>query len=331
MERLRRTSYAGSMPRRARLRALGLSASLLGCSGQSSFVILPVDAGDPSTRYASACGAWALTVCAYEARCPPYSPWVSQDQCVARSTILCELVASDPNVVFNEQALESCQYPPSCSSSVAYLPLDCLPSGRTPSGGTCVFDEACQSGVCSGVCGTCLPDPCAARCSLGQDCDAGTDASGVLCARAVGESCNAAVDCASFNCEPESDGGAAERVCAPAAQPLEPCGNGCGPLTGIEEGCAGGSPCADVAEYCDATRRCADFDVIGYNQSCGESSTPTTCGGDATCYGVCFPPEMDGDPCDVSQGLDCLDPAVCAGQFCVFPSLAMCAIDAGGP
>jgi hypothetical protein len=267
---------AGCMRRRAYLCAIGLPAAMFGCSGESTFVVEPVDAGAPGAQHGSACSAWAATVCAYEARCPPDFPWVSETQCLARSALWCESVASDPDVVFDDLLLTSCQYPNACLSSVAYLPVDCLAPGRTPVGGTCVFDEACQSKTCSDLCGTCLPAACDGGCSVDAGYpDSGDDDAIGQPPRAPGESCLEGTDCQSLQC--------------------------------------------------DASGHCAEtVTAVGYGQPCDESSVTQICGGDATCYGVCIPPENDGDPCDVSQGLDCLQPAVCAGDFCVFPSRTMC-------
>jgi hypothetical protein len=267
------------MRRRAYLCAIGLPAAMFGCSGESTFVVEPVDAGAPGAQHETACAAWAATVCAYEARCPPDFPWVSETQCLARSALWCELVASDPDVVFDEQLLGACQYPNACLSSVAYLPVDCLPPGRTPVGGTCLLDEACQSKTCSDLCGTCLPAA--------------------------------------------SDGGCPVDAGYPDSEDDDAIGQ---PPRGPGEPCLQGTDCQSL--QCDATRHCAPaVTAIGYGQPCDESSLTQICGGDATCYGVCVPPENDGDPCDVSQGLDCLRPAVCAGDFCVFPSRTMCGGD----
>jgi hypothetical protein len=292
----------------AALLAVGAGALLaplpLACTGQSSFVIPPVDAGPVSTRYEAPCAAWATAVCAREQQCPWYSDyqWDSPAQCLERSTLICEVVASDPNVVFDEQQMLACQYPTDCTVLVRDLPIDCLPPGRSPDGATCVFHEACQSGEClevegqSGPCGTCQSarSSCAAGCPTGDVCGGVAADGGMLCVpvNALGAPCRVPGDCEFYCSFQAADSGDGFGVCVGLATQGEACGDGVPP--GDPTG-RPGPPCAGTNLTCDDTNHC-----------------------------TAIPPAPDGEVCDDSQGLGCLPPAQCFGQRCLYPSLAYC-------
>jgi len=140
----------------------GAASSLVlaqGCSGDWTFALPPVEAGVPDTQFESACTAWAQSSCAYQQRCYSgiYFDWQSIDECVARETLGCELAAADENVSFDENRIRECQFPDDCASE----PPNCFPPGKTATGSACLWNAACQSGVCTGggtgnsVCGTC--------------------------------------------------------------------------------------------------------------------------------------------------------------------------------
>lgn len=290
----------------------GLFLSLsMACSGQSSFVIPPVDAGLISTQHEGPCAAWAAAACAREEQCPWYSDyqWESPAECLARSTLVCEVVASDPNVVFDEQKMLACTYSTDCTVLVRDLPIDCLPPGRSRNGATCVFHEACQSGLCieedfqPSPCGTCL----AARASCGPGCPPGEVCAGVatdggalcLAVKPLGAPCRIPADC-EFYCSFATDAGsggagtgaAGTGACVALATLGEDCGDGV--LPGDPTGRAG-PPCAGTNLTCDETNHC-----------------------------TAVLPAPDGEVCDYGQGLGCLPPAQCVGNRCLYPSLAYC-------
>jgi hypothetical protein len=290
----------------------------LGCSGEESFALPPLEGGAPETRHQAACTAWAQSICGYERRCDRASfRWQTVDQCTARETLRCELMAGDPSVAFDDARVGGCQYPSDCTSEIP----PCWPAGKTREGLPCLWGTACQSGVCSGaasslgVCGVCL---CGAGCPSGQTCGVqGAAAACVPAPRASGQPCATSSDCQSGLCA-AADGGQA--VCAAFAA--------------IGDGCGTGEPFCGSDAYCDATEYCSAFSLAPYGAACGpagDGGAYAFCGGFAACIGEsgapgsCIPPVGDGEPCDPNGGLHCLPPAQCIASHCIFPSVADCA------
>lgn len=296
------------------------AAAGTGCDGESSFTIPPVDAGAPGPRYEAACTAWARGFCAFQAACPAQYLAYSQGQCVPRLTLLCEVIASDPNVAFDPAEVAGCAEP-DAGACASYGGDMCLGPGRARVGTPCLSQHACQTGNCEytfdtygvrSACGTCAPLPCGGGCPPGQSCNFAIDG-GVACVRvaAAGEACSTASDCATF-------------YCAPSGR--------CGPLALLGDSCsvdgATEPPCASPDTFCDATRHCRKYLLAGYGQPCASTSTDQyECTGLGTCdttNNVCIPPAGDGEFCDDTQGLNCLPPAGCISHRCMFPSLAAC-------
>jgi hypothetical protein len=300
------------------LAVLAMSVLATGCDGESSFVIPPGDAGAPGSRYAVACSAWARRYCAILAGCPSVYPAWADGQCVPRMTLECEVVASDPDVAFDPVAVATC---PDSEAGCPGLVRDlCLGPGRARVGAPCLVSEACETRACEytydelgrrSSCGVCAPVPCGGACPTGQACTVGLDG-GASCVRvaAAGEPCTAADDCADFYCAP------ATKRCGARAQPGEPCDGMNGP------------PCADPDTFCDATAHCRRYVLEAYGEPCDtQGPDHYLCAGMGTCDftdNVCVPPAADGQYCDDTQGLNCLDPARCIANRCVFPSLARC-------
>ena len=311
--------------------ALALMTALLarslatGCQGESSFVIPGVDAGSPDVRYEASCSAWAEPLCAHEMACSMSLTWIDTAQCVARETLLCELVAGEPNVVFDPTAVAACSEPDAGDCVEPYGSL-CLGPGRGLVGSACLSSEACESGFCAygfdpasddpTACGACQALPCNGGCSNGQQCESSVDA-GPTCVSigAPGDHCVGQGDCAGYYyCGPDS-------TCAAEARLGEACGGGT----------TKGPPCGDFDTYCDSTQHCRAYVSAPYGAPCGVVGNDTyLCAGSGTCDPTdsqCLPPASDGDVCDDSQGLGCLPPARCILNRCVFPSLALCGAD----
>ena len=297
----------------------------LGCEGESSFLVTLFDAGPPDARYEASCGVWARDLCAAETACFGAGPWTDAVQCVARETIRCELLANDPNVVFDATLVAQCVEPDAGNCAAPFGSL-CLPSGRAALGAACLSSEACASGYCAyafdstgnpDACGTCRSIPCGGSCPTGRRCDYFPDG-GADCVPIVGpgEPCSAQGDCqASYYCGPA-------KTCAPLADLGDACGDG---LTG--------PPCGDSNQYCDGTGHCRAYVSAPYGAPCGIVGTDAyLCAGSGTCDptdGQCLPPASDGEVCDDNQGLGCLPPARCLSNRCVFPSMEACASSPG--
>ena len=251
------------------------------------------------------------------------------EQCLARSTLICEVVATDPDVVFDAERISTCRYSTDCSTFARDLPVDCLAPGRSPPGAACVFHEACASSLCfttSGICGICaaLPLPCG--CSSSQVCAGRGPDGGAICddASATGGTCMAQIECTDSYCSLGSDG---RGTCIPFAGLGEVCGDGEGAAPGRE-----GTPCAGANTYCDTTLHCSPIEGVDYTDLCGtpaDGGPYLECAGYGTCdpsSNTCIEPAPDGDVCDETQGLGCLPPAECIADRCLFPSVAYCGL-----
>jgi hypothetical protein len=301
------------------LAAAAWACAILACTGQTSFYLPAVDAGAVDTNAALACSAWARAVCAREGLCRGTDPveWTSAEQCVGRSTLLCEVVATDPSVDFDAQALTNCAYSMDCTVAVRDLPIDCLPPGRTPPGVPCVFHEACTCGTCAAA-----PPPCG--CPGSQLCVGVAFDGGALCAdaAAVGSGCLFPAQCTQSYCDLSAAG---HGTCVPFAAQGEACGDGPGSPVGRQ-----GIPCAGVDAYCDSTLKCSLIEGVGYMEPCGappDGGPFLACAGYGTCdpsSSTCIEPSPDGEVCDESQGLGCMPPAECIDDRCLYPSLSYC-------
>jgi len=322
-----------------------LAAWASACEGESSFVIPVEDAGAPDGRYEATCTEFAKTLCARAFACnPPVAfTWTDVPQCVARNTLHCELIASDPDVIFDPQQLQTCIEADAgeCPSSYG---IDCFGAGRAPNGATCVWAEACQSGNCvvtidvtagyESPCGVCRPLPCNGACPDGQQCSTSPDG-GSSCIPMPCGGCPAGQRC--FG---PVDGGA---TCTPPLGPGQACTRDadcedffyCGPdgtcsaVARIGDACGGaamGRPCGDADAYCDAKGQCSEVASLPYGASCDQIES--VCAGAGTCDPTdsqCLPPASDGDVCEDFQGLECLPPARCIANRCLFPGVGLCA------
>jgi len=327
------------------------------CSGEESFPLPPVPIGAPSTRYQDACTAWAQSVCSWKALCGLPFPWVSGEQCVARGTLSCELLAADPGVSFDEEGILECQFPQDCSTP----PPVCWPQGRTPLGQPCLWNEACLSERCIGV-GSARLGICG-LCAAGEGCQA--DTAGGTCIpllRGPGESCASSADCQSGQCitgnsTPESDSGNGfvmigmgtpdagadatyclnGRCMADAQVPLARAPLHCAPFAQLSEPCGrNDTPECAPDLYCDANGHCSAILQAVFGGQCGMSDGATrvdggvlipSCEGFAKCNmttGTCEAPADDGQPCDADH--DCVPPAACVANHCIFPTLADCSL-----
>jgi hypothetical protein len=311
------------------LAAAAWACATLACTGESSFYLPAVDAGSLDTQYAGACASWAKAVCARESFCDETDPvqWTSPEQCVARSTLICEVIATDPNVAFDANKIANCTYSMDCSTPARDLPIDCLSPGRSPPGAACVFHEACSSGFCDStisVCGVCAGEPTPCGCSDGAVCTGVNPDGGAMCedASAVGGACMFPLQCTASYCSLGSDG---RGTCVPFAGLGELCGDGEGAAIGRV-----GTPCAGVNTYCDATLHCSIIEGVGYMDPCGtpgDGGPLLECAGYGTCdpsTSTCIPPAPDGEVCDETQGLGCTPPAECIDDRCLYPSVKYC-------
>jgi hypothetical protein len=212
------------------------------CNGDWSFD-LPVEAAAPDTRYASACTAWAKSLCAYEQLCE-YSVWESVDQCVAREALSCELIADDPNVIFDEERINECKYPADCESAIP----ECWGTGRASAGSPCLWGQACQSGVCIGS------DPSTSSTICG------------LCGGDLGQPCTSPSGCFSNSCGGYSASHPGQQVCGPFAKLGDTCGMGmplcaaglaCSNAGGQSYRCAMPTPYASPGQPCDSSLHCS--------------------------------------------------------------------------
>jgi hypothetical protein len=330
------------------------------CDGESSFTIPRVDPGAPDARYAAPCGRWAQAQCWFDEKCFAASvAWASQEQCVSQAILSCELLGSDPNVGYTPDQLAACPTPSLCSSDdgggEAAAPEAAAPDaaapdaaapdaaapdaascqlapGRARNGSLCVWDEACASGSCvfgfdttgaSSACGTCQPLPCGGVCPQGRRCVIEVDG-GAACRPIlpIEAGCSDSLDCSTFYCV-----ALPAPHCAPGAKRGDPCGDG-----------TTGPPCADPNTYCDDTGHCRGYYVSDYGAPCGDLDAGTydagmyeagtyICRGFGTCdttQNICVPPSTAGMVCDENQQLGCLWPARCIGNYCRYPSLALC-------
>lgn len=319
------------------------------CEGESSFVIPVADAGAPDGRNESACTAWARVLCAYDAGCATVAAfyWTDAAQCVARTTLRCELLAADPHVAFDPTMLASCREG-GAGDCADPFGKDCFGPGREANGAACVWAEDCQSGQCivavdlttgyTPPCGVCQPLPCNGSCPSGQQCRS-VDGGSACIPDPCDGGCSGGLQCHESN-----DGGASCIVLAGLGEPCSAdsdcelvyyCGpsSTCSPVSHIGDACMSGPagpPCVDPDSYCDgiggAPGVCRSVLNVPYGGAC--DGVDKVCAGAGACDptdGQCLPPASDGDVCDELQGLGCLPPARCIQHRCVFPSFAFCA------
>jgi hypothetical protein len=319
--------------------ALAIAAwacAVLACTGESSFYLPAIDAGPVDTQYAAPCGAWATAVCTREKNCPgdpDALQWTDltqfdMPQCTARSTLICEVVATDPNVSFDAEKIGTCTYSADCTVFARDLPVDCLPPGRAPPGSACVFHESCTSGICDtsgSLCGTCSPLPTPCPCDAGQVCAGiGLDG-GAICdtVSQVGGRCTSQVECPDAYCALGPDAG--DR-CVALVGLGGRCGDGEGAGPGRE-----GTPCAGTDTYCDYSLHCSPIEGVPAGQ-CGapaDGGALLECSGFGQCDPTtltCLQPAPDGRLCDETQGLGCMLPAECIADRCLYPTLAYCGL-----
>ena len=318
--------------------ATGAGASALpSCSGETSFVLAPIDAGAPSTRNREVCSAWAERECTREEGCfvTLFLAWQSHTQCVDRLTLTCELLGDDPDVSFDAGAVASCaQRPTSCGGGAGTLsppstPALCLKGGHAPAGAPCVWDYDCANLFCvytgyESSCGHC-EQLTTCSCPKGSACvatDGGVAADGgFTCVKIPGPG---------EPCGPPLDGCLGNSVCVDDGSGKKTCV--AVPQAGLGEACSlelpgpiCSSPDADL--YC-ADSRCRAYHGAGYGEACARPDDERVCTGAGRCdgngTGACLPPAPDGVPCDNAQFLYCLPPAYCANHTCVFPSFASC-------
>jgi hypothetical protein len=300
--------------------ALALLPGVAACDGgEWSFTIPPGDASAPDARNESACSAWARGYCAFQATCAGYGILWDPGQCVARSTLECEIIAGDPNVAFDPEKTASCPEPEAgaCDEQGGNL---CVGTGRAALGAPCLSGAACASGACEfgfdpdgeeQPCGVCVSQPCGGSCPSGQVCNQVADG-GTQCVAVagVGQPCKTPADCASYYC---TQGGT------------------CGGPAAIGQACSqglDGPPCGDPSAFCDATQHCRAFLYADYGQSCAPQGNDLyECTGLGACDladNLCIPPAGDGEFCDDTQGLNCVYPALCLAHQCTFPSAGAC-------
>jgi hypothetical protein len=240
---------------------------------------------------------------------------------VPRFTLLCEVIASDPDVVFDAAAVAACSQPDAANCDQPAGDL-CLPPGRGGVGAPCLSSESCQSGACGfnysygqfSPCGSCLAKPCDGGCPSGLHCGLEPEG-GIGCVRvlAVGDECDSGNACGTSYCGPDGK-------CGALAQLGKPCSG---------DGTGGRPPCADVDAFCaDSDHTCHLVTSAGYGHACvPQVDVQYQCTGFGTCdytNNVCIPPAADGEFCDEVQGLECAPPAQCRDHRCVFPSLERC-------
>jgi hypothetical protein len=307
-----------------RAAALVAFAVVGACHFESSFDLAGDDPGRPGTAFQDVCGASAQAECEWAARCDGDSfarSWPDPPTCVARETLACQLVATDPNARYGDAEIRACTRPPDfpCPSDEAYAEANAAwrthcqrPRGTLPRGATCSTSAACADGFCfmqpsEPLCGTCSALPCDGGCADGGTCFPSLDGSSQCHAQAaVGSTCSADADCESWLCR--------TGTCAARAGLGEPCN------------APDSAPC-DFRYECHPTlEKCVTPKIVKAGEPCGYSPTDVLhCGGGSVCYGIpdptCIPPLPDGAPCEM-QGLDCLFPAMCIAGNCRFRPLS---------
>lgn len=287
-----------------------------GCSGQTP------DA---------ACSAGAEASCTWLDRCVPVSLrtlYGDVATCVLRTRLSCL-----------DQFLPGSNAAPqdigACTAAVSALSCDelpgagreCLPKpGARAVGAACGSDWQCQSTFCkkSGdkTCGS-----CAARAKIGELCDGAGCEFGSTCVptslterRCVvptgeGSLCASGVCASGLVC----DGGVCTRPAYLGA------GSTCDPMR----------PACDARKglFCHATTRlCTVVKYPGAGEACGgqQDGSLALCSAGSLCPGgtagspVCIGPAKDGEACDLSMNLGCLQPAVCRSGVCTVPDLGTC-------
>jgi hypothetical protein len=298
------------------------------CKDDSSF-LFTIDAGAVDRRYASVCTVFAQTLCARAFGCAlePPSGWASQEQCVERETLACELTSADPSVHFDADAVAHCVADDGgCASALPNL-ASCLAPGDTPNGGVCLWAAACASRQCF----TALPAPVT---NTPSACGRCADCSGCLSGRCRENARDGAIGCTTFaglgelcdtggllGCQwPDmwcdstwhcARGATLGEPCAPSGgltadtrRTTPPCAEGycdptlhCSPMATIGQPCGdGGSgpPCAPANRvrfaYCDESQHCAPIAAAAYGARCGPGAHAVCSGG-----GSCIPSDTNPD------------------------------------
>lgn len=296
------------------------------------FAFLAVLGGTGCSQTAdSACAGGAEASCAWLERCNPVSLrtlFGDRETCAARTRISCL-----------EQFLPGSNAGPedivACTGAVSALSCDGLPGegrechpkpGARGSGTACGNDWQCQSTFCkkSGdkPCGS-----CAARAKIGELCDGSGCEFGATCAptslterRCVVPTGEGSI-CVSGFCQSGlfCNGG----VCT---KPM---------FLGVGTACDPTRPWCDPHQglYCHAaTRVCTQVKYPGPGEACGDQQDGTIalCSAGSQCPAgmptnpLCIAPAKDGEACNLSMNLSCLQPAVCRNSVCTVPDPGAC-------
>jgi hypothetical protein len=316
--------------------AAAVAPAIASCSGEASFLLPSVDAGAPSSKYASVCAAWAAAECAYESTCyvSVFVRWENDSQCRQRRAILCELLGDDPDVAFDPQLVQGCTFPADCTgvqgtAGTAGTPPLCLPPGKAPDGSSCVWDADCRSNFCSysyDAYGT--PSDCG-KCETLDLCQCGPNAecvyhgANVQCVGlpSLGQACGAPLyGCLQGQCVVADGATTGQCTMVPQATVGEAC-----------SARALGPDCSGTDTFCDPNAQtCRVYRPGAYGDPCTDATggEGVVCIGAGSCddgaSGLCLPPAPDSEPCDEAQGVSCLPPARCLGHACVFPSQGTC-------
>jgi hypothetical protein len=276
-----------------------------------------------------ACGRYAESECAFEARCDPFfvaSSWGDLEACkrLSKRRCLIELVAPGTNWTAVEQ--DGCAQALSNIDCGASYPRACFPSaGNLTDGSPCAFGLQCQAQYCKRVsgsaCGTCVPpQPLGGPCAHFYDCQPSLWCVAKVCvaSKKMNEPCTLADYCELPNqcigATPSSAG-----VCQKQRQMGEPCNPhafecayplGCKPLTAT-------------------SGTCQPTPLAGDGQACGDLGSTiydyVSCGGGETCKGsprTCVAVSPDGAPC--ASILDCLPTSFCVDGVCQPEDSARC-------
>lgn len=278
----------------------------------------------------AACAGGAEASCAWIERCNPFSLrtlYGDVATCAARIKLSClEQFVPGSNAGPGDIA--------ACAAAVSALSCDgepgegreCQPKpGTRADGAACGNDWQCQSTFCkkSGGqgCGS-----CAARVKIGELCGGGGCEFGATCAptslterRCVVPTGEGSI-CVSGFCQSGlfCDGGVCRKpMYLGAGAACDPMQSSCDFQQGL---------------YCHATMKvCTQVKYAGGGEACGgqQDGTLTLCGGGAQCPNpptspICVAPAKDGEACNLSMNLGCLQPAVCRNNVCTLPDPGAC-------
>lgn len=273
------------------------------------------------------CNSVATALCNKLNQCSPLGLQLTYGDvttCVSRAATSCKDGTTAPGASVSPAQFAACAAAFSsldCSQWVhgVTMPSACIIPGSLADGKPCGSADQCKSGFCSvstGICGACAePVGAGQKCTSNAGCTSGLvcNSSG-QCAQpvAAGGSCTTLADCdTGLVC-------ASSKCVQPLAAGKACTGGDCDHLAGAF--CNPSSKVCETIQAADAGKPCGLVSGAFVLCSAGGHCTIPT----GQTQGTCLAHAADGASCDIQNGPNCLQPALCVNKQCTLGDPSSC-------